>query len=164
MTVFCTSWVLFFCALVVHLIVWKIRLPKFHTCTLLMLFALVFVLGCVGLVLFWQISLAQFAHVALYYTALSLSYVITYSAFEGDSPTLSLIRHLDKDGAQGLSTEHVEEFLAARPFIRARVAALVHDGFVRDEGGRYFPAGKGSPFFKVILLFRKFYGEMERGG
>jgi len=163
MAVFLTTLVLFLGALGLHLIVWKIRLPKFHTRTLLLLFALVLFLWLVTLTL-RPMSLAEVAHVCLFYTSLSLCYVITYSAFEADSPTLSLIRHAHEAAGQGISSEEVHLFLEKRPFVKARLAALTHDGLVREENGRYFAVGGGSIFFRVILIFRKLYGSIQEGG
>jgi hypothetical protein len=103
-------------------------------------------------------------HVCLFYVSLAFYYVITYSAIEGDSPTLSLIRHLNASGGRGISSAELHEFLEARPFIKARITALMHDGLLREENGRYFVAGRGSLFFRLILAFRRLYGSIERGG
>jgi hypothetical protein len=163
MAVFLTTLVLFLTALALHLIVWKIRLPRFQTRTLLLLFA--FGLGM------WLLTLTirpmpwpDVVHVCLFYTSLSLCYVITYSAFEADSPTLSLIRHAHDAAGQGMSSEEVHLFLEKRPFVKARLAALTHDGLVREENGRYFAVGGGSIFFRGILMFRKLYGPIQEGG
>jgi hypothetical protein len=163
MRVFLTTLVLFVAALTLHLVVWRIRLPKFHTRTLLFLFGLVLIARMVGLV-FWPMPLHEVAHVCVFYVSLCLSYIITYSAFEADSPTLSLIRHAHDAADKGMSSEEVHLFLEKRPFVRARLAALTHDGLVQERNGRYFAAGQGSIFFRVILLFRKLYGTIEAGG
>jgi hypothetical protein len=163
MAVFLTTLVLFLAALGLHLIVWKIRLPKFQTRTLLLLFA--FGLGM------WLLTLTvrpmpwpDVVHVCLFYTSLSLCYVITYSAFEGDSPTLSLIRYVHQSRTIGMPPEEVRHFLETRPFVKARLNALIHDGLVREENGRYLVASNGSLFFRVILAFRKLYGSVDQGG
>src|SRR5438477_12903057 len=110
MAVFLTTSVLFLGALGLHLIVWKIRLPKFQTRTLLLLFALVLFLWLVTLTL-RPMSLAEVAHVCLFYTSLSLCYVITYSAFEADSLALSLIRDAHEADGRGVTSEEVNVFL-----------------------------------------------------
>jgi hypothetical protein len=163
MQVFLTTVLLFVAALGLHLLVWKIRLPRFQTKTLLLLFALVLGVRLVLLAI-WPMSWPELTHVCLYYVSLSLCYVITYSAFEADSPTLSLIRHAHEVAAQGMSPEEVHVFMEKRPFVKARLAALTHDGLLREESGRYFAAGQGSVFFRVVLLFRKLYGTIEEGG
>ena len=163
MAVFLTTSILFLAALGLHLIVWKIRLPKFQTRTLLLLFALALAVWLLTLTV-QSMPWPEVAHVCLFYTSLSLCYVITYSAFEADSPTLSLIRHAHDAAGQGMSSEEVHLFLEKRPFVKARLAALTHDGLVREESGRYFAIGRGSIFFRVILVFRKLYGPIQEGG
>ena len=163
MAVFVTTLGLFLAALALHLVLWKIRLPKFHTRALLLLFALVLFMR-LALLAIWPMTFPETGHVCLFYISLSLCYVITYTAIEGDSPTLSLIRHVHNSGARGVSSADVHEFLAQRPFITARISALKHDGLLREEEGRYFVAGRGSLFFRVILGFRRLYGSIERGG
>lgn len=163
MTVFFTTLLLFAFALAVHLVLWRMRLPKYHTRTLLILF-----FGVLGAWLLTtplqSITFPEVAHICLFYTSAALCYVITYSALEADSPTLSLVRHLEQGGPAGLSTGEVETFLSTRPFVRARLGALVHDGLVQEKDGRYFTASSGSMFFRVILAFRKLYGSIEQGG
>ena len=163
MTVFVTTVVLFAFALGVHLVLWRVRLPKYHTRTLLLLFFSLLG-GWLILTPLQPITLPQIAHVCLFYTSLAFCYIITYSALEADSPTLSLVRHMAQSGAAGLSTAEVESFLSTRPFVRARLGALVHDGLVEERNSRYFVASRGSLFFQVILGFRKLYGAIQQGG
>jgi hypothetical protein len=163
MTIFFATSALFLCSIGLHLLIWKIRLPKYHTRTLVILFALVLGAGMAAFPIH-RMGLPQLIHLCLFYTSLSLCYVILYSTIEFDSPTLSLIRHLAHNGTRGLSLEEVRQFLEARPFVRRRLAALLHDGLVREENGRYFVAGRGSLFFRLILAFRALYGSIERGG
>src|SRR5438270_32 len=116
MAILLTTLALFLTALGLHLVLWKVRLLKYHTRTLLWLFALV--LGV--WLLLWPIhamELFQMFHVSLFYIVLSFCYVITYSAIEGDSPTLSLIRHLNASGGRRISSKELHEFLERRPFI-----------------------------------------------
>jgi hypothetical protein len=164
MSVFVTTLVLFVGALAFHLVLWRVRLPKYHTRTLLLLFASVLAVWLPLTLLIGTLAWPELLHICMYYTSLALCYVITYSALEADSPTLSLIRHLHATGSRGLSEDEVRSFLETRPFVRARLNALVHDGLVAERDGRFFVASNGSPFFRVILGFRSLYGAIEQGG
>ena len=150
-------------ALSAHLILWRFRLPKAQIKALLLIFAAVLVGWFVGFGL-RALPLAEVLQIGLCYTAISLSYVITYSAIEGDSPTLSLMRVLAGRREQGVSASEVDDFLAQRPFVKARIAALLAAGQVREEEGRYVIAGSPSLFFRVILGYRRLYGPISRGG
>jgi hypothetical protein len=160
----------FVVALICHWIYWRIALPKTQLKTLLFVFLVVFVAAIpvsVGLSKFladmpYIVSLLYFV---LIYWAAALCYVITYSAMEGDSPTLSLTRHLHRKGGAGISHEEVEEFFRQRPFVRARVKALVTDNIFIEESGGYRLASGKYLFFRLILGYRRVvFGPIKSGG
>jgi hypothetical protein len=157
----------------VHLVLWRVRLPQAQLKTLLVLFFF----GWCGAIGFAWISnwsllslgegnvLNGFLYFSLFYWSAALCYVITYSAMEGDSPTLSLTRHLHRKGAEGLSHEEVEEFFRQRPFVGARVKALATDNIFFEESGGYRLASGNYLFFRLILGYRKVvFGPVKAGG
>jgi len=163
MSVFLSGVGLFVLALAAHVILWKVRLPKHHTPALLGIFFLLLLPGF-PLAIIPGLSLLETLHALLLYVSLSLCYVITYSAIEGDSPTLSLMRFVAETPIQGRTIQDIESFFAEKPFIRARISALLHSSLVRQENGRYFIQGSPSLPFRMILGFRKIYGEIPKGG
>jgi hypothetical protein len=156
-----------------HLILWRLRLPQSQLKTLLVLFFLTWC-GAVGFA--WASDWNYFAlgegsafvgflYFSLLYWAAALCYVITYSAMEGDSPTLSLTRHLHRKRAEGVSHEEIEEFFRQRPFVGARVKALVTDSIFIEESGGYRLASGKYLFFRLILGYRKVvFGPVKAGG
>jgi hypothetical protein len=64
----------------------------------------------------------------------------------------------------GLPADEIGDFLSQRPFVKARLATLVHSGLVRKEGDRYLINGQPSLPFRIILGFRKLYGPISKGG
>jgi len=161
MRIFLTTCSLFAAALAIQIILWKVRLPKSQMRTLLVIFALVFAVWLVGAAAF-SIPFVDMLHIALFYVSTSLAYTITYSAIEADSPTLSLMRFVAQ--RNGVSADEVAYFFEQRPFMRARLAALVQSGLIRKDDGRYVLAGGGSLAFRLILGYRKVYGPIPKGG
>jgi hypothetical protein len=161
--IFLTSVGLFLFAFVVHLIIWRLKLPKRQIRALLLIFGAIF---CVWLVASMPRSwrLAEILHVILFYGSMSLCYIITYTAIEADSPTLSLIRFLADARMEGRSKDAVAQFMALRPFVRARLAALARSGLIREESSRYVATGAQPLFFRIVLEFRKLYGPISKGG
>jgi hypothetical protein len=161
-----------FIAWIVHLAIWRWRLPKAQLKALLVIFALVWVVaalsilaGVAGAGSFAAGSLVGFLYFCLFYWSGALCYVITYSAMEGDSPTLSLTRHLHAKGAEGVSHEEIEEFFRQRPFVGARVKALVTDNIFIEESGGYRLASGNYLFFRLILGYRRVvFGPVKAGG
>lgn len=158
---------------VIHLILWRWRLPAAQLRALLAIFLSVFVAAC--LLLFSGVlssdfgpeggKMVGFLYFAMSYWAASLCYVITYSAMEGDSPTLSLTRHLHRRGKEGVSHAEIEEFFQQRPFVGARVKALVTDNVFMEEEGGYRLSPGSYLFFRVILGYRRVvFGPIKSGG
>lgn len=161
-----------FIAWIVHLAIWRWRLPKAQLKALLIVFAVVWALAALsvltGFVGAWSFAAGWFVgflYFCLIYWSAAFCYMITYSAMEGDSPTLSLTRHLHRRGEEGVSHDEVEDFFRQRPFVGARVKALVTDNiFVEEEGGYRLSPGSYL-FFRVILGYRRVvFGPIKSGG
>ena len=163
MQIFLITGALFLVSFLAQMVIWRVRLPDQQTRALLVIFAITFGLWLVGAVVF-SMTIVDVLHVALFYLSISLCYVITYTAIEADSPTLSLIRFLADAKTQGRSTEEIRRFMALRPFVRARLAALARSGLIREEGSRYVAVGQPPLSFRVILGFRRLYGPISKGG
>jgi hypothetical protein len=159
---------LFLIAFLLHLAWWRIRLPKRQLPALFKGFVLFFPLGLCALKAggLWPAALftsPATAVVGLLYFSLVITYVITYSALEGDSPTLSLMRWIAQH-PEGVREQDLEDFIASRPFIQARLKALEADDLTEVRGGAVFIKGRPSLFFRIIVAWRALYGSIERGG
>ena len=168
-----SAFLTFSAAWLAHLMLWRVRLPQAQLKTLLVLF---FLTCCAAVGFAWSSDWSHFLlgegsapigflYFSLLYWSAAFCYVITYSAMEGDSPTLSLTRHLHRKGAAGISHEEVEDFFRQRPFVGARVKALVTDNiFIEEEGGYRLSPGSYL-FFRVILGYRRVvFGPIKSGG
>ena len=168
-----SAFLTFSAAWLAHLMLWRVRLPQAQLKTLLVLFFLTWC-GAAGFAWAsdWSYLLLGegsapigFLYFSLLYWSAALCYVITYSAMEGDSPTLRLTRHLHRGGAEGVSHEEIEEFFRQRPFVGARVKALVTDNIFIEESGGYRLASSKYLFFRVILGYRRVvFGPVKAGG
>jgi hypothetical protein len=163
MRIFLTTCVLFGLGFVLHVIVWKTRLPRDHSKALLFVFGIVFAPWLV-FALFRSVPIFDLLDICLFYVSASLCYIVLYSAVEVDSPTLVLMRFLSEAGTAGRSTGEVADFFARRPFVQARVNALLLSGHIREEAGRYVLAGEAPAGFRFIRAFRKLYGPIPLGG
>jgi hypothetical protein len=163
MKIFLATVALFLTAFLLHVVIWKIRLPRHQMRALMLVFGLVILLWAPVAALA-AVSMPGFLHVGLFYVVCSLCYFIIYTTIEADSPTLSLMRFIARHESQGISTDLVKQFLARRPFVKARLTTLVQSGGIREQDGRYVISGSPSLFFRLILGFRKLYGPISRGG
>jgi len=163
MFIFLSTIVLFSACIAVHIVIWRMRLPKRQMRTLF----LIFLFGFVG---FSAVSLARhtapltIAYIAIYFWSVGLSYMITYSAIEADSPTLRLMRFIGASSLEGRSAEEITSFIGQRPFVSARLIALGKSRRVREQEGRFCVSGYESLAFRLILGFRRVYGAIPKGG
>ena len=163
MLIFLATLVLFVLFFGIHLVVWRIRLPRRQFGSLLVIFGMVFISGLAAAAVS-SISILNVLHIALFYTAASLCYMVLYSAIYQDSPTLSLMRFISENQADGRSVLEVVSFLAQRPFVKGRLAELVDSRLVREQNCKYVISGKGSLGFRFILAYRELYGPITKGG
>jgi hypothetical protein len=171
MSVFFATTLLIGSLFMVHLVWWRVGLPRRQRAALLVLFfsgslilapAVGFVLGKVGVE---PLSWIQWLNVALAIVAFTLAYVVTYSALEADSPTLSLVRHISAAGASGVREEELVTFMASRPFVGARLSALLEEGMIHEREGRIHLAEHPYTLFRLVLLHReKVLGLTHHGG
>jgi len=159
---------LFVLAFLIHLAWWRIRLPRRQRPTLFRGLILFLPLGLGGLTAVglwparWLLSPAA-AVVALIYLSLTITYVISYTALEGDSPTLSLMRWIGAHPG-GVSQGELDAFMASRPFVQTRLKALEEDGLAEQRGERVYAKGRPTLLFRAVMGWRELYGPVERGG
>ena len=150
--------------LAVHLAIWRLRVPRRATRAL----AAIFGVGLLGILLigWWlaEFNWAQCIYVVALYGAVSLTYLLTYTAIEGDSPTLSLAFYIAQGGSAGRSAAELEEFVAARPFVMSRLAQLEQGGFVVRRGDRLELAERSTLVLDAGEFYRRLMGRRTRGG
>lgn len=162
--VFLITVLLFVAAMLLHVIWWRIALPKKQLPTLFRLFIIFFV----TVVFLVQVAARYNAcnwlaaptwidwlTVAFLYGSLAICYLITYPAIEAHSPTLSLMYALYRSGGKGMSHEDAASFLERFQFISARMGALIADGFLVNSDGLLKLPERNYFFFKAILVYRK---------
>lgn len=162
MTIFLFTVLPLAAAFLVHFVWWQIGPPRRQLRTIFLLYVAGFVvavaagivapqwLAATSVVWWWSM-----VYIMVFYWAVALSYMITYSAMEGDSPTLALILELKKCGAQGFSRADLEHFFSRRPFLRARMQKLLEEGMLRKDGDGYRLTRPSSLAFELILWWRR---------
>lgn len=159
---------IFCAAFLVHLLWWRLALPRRQTAALLMLFC--------GVLVAW-LAVSHFIpgrwftaadrweaiHVAIFHVSCTLAYVVAYSALEHRSPSMTLLVAVADSGAAGCTPEELHGLLAGASPVEVRLDAMVHDGMVTCDGDGYVLAPKGRAWAAVFAAWRRFLG-MPRGG
>lgn len=155
---------LFGLAFVLHVIMWRIHLPKRPTRVLSLFFLGVL---CCGSVILYKyapkfsifgvhppVAIAEYFQIWLYFVSLTLAYMITYSAIEADSPSLLIIMKISDAGASGLAKEHLEREMDDSVLIEPRVKDLLIDKMAELYEGKYRLKMKGILMARLFTFYR----------
>ncbi|MBW1859182.1 MAG: hypothetical protein JRI70_03680 [Deltaproteobacteria bacterium] len=164
MTVLFYGSLLFGLGLVVHVVIWRVHLPKRQAKVIFLLFA--GFLFC-GSYILWKYrhglsilgfhppsDLAQYLQFWIYYVSLTLAYMITYSAIEADSPSLIIIMRIHEAGSSGLAKESLEGVMNDRILIEPRLKDLLVDKMADFQEGKYRLTKKGVLIARLFTFYR----------
>jgi len=164
----------FLVSFLIHLAVWRIKLPKRQTKTLLLI--MFSVLGATLLLLRayvgelalscgWAVPVTagDYLHLALVNVSLVLSYMITYSALEADSPSLVIALTVAGAGPGGIAEGDFNAFVNDDNLVKPRINDLVLDKMARLDDGRYSLTPKGLLFARLFIFYRALLGRGKGG-
>ena len=156
---------LFFLSFTLQLIIWKVHLPKRQTKALLLVFFSSIAGGLICISLFSNYTeilgtfaldfLYEYLHVIVFFTSLTLAYMITYSAIEVDSPSLVMITAIAKAGSEGLDGKEFERTMNDDLLVKSRVNDLILDKMAYLEGSKYKLTPKGILMSRIFIMYRK---------
>lgn len=162
----------FFSFFLLHLAVWKVRLPSRQTKTLLFLLFSGLAAALAFFRLFPALTLLGFSPpagppenlaVAVYVTSLILAYTITYSAVEADSPTLVMIKTIADAGEKGIAKADFFSALNDEVLVAPRLRDLLTDKMAELLDGKYALTPKGRLFAALFTYYRALLG-LGKGG
>lgn len=164
--------VIFILSLAVHLAVWKLHLPKNQKRALLGIFLGVFFVALSGIWILSQFAgLAQvspqsleYLQIFIFYISMVLTYMVTFSAIEVDSPSLMIVQSITSKGSAGLDKEEFGRMMRDDVLVLPRIKDLVDDGIVYLDSGKYKLAPKGVSIARLFIFYRKLMGIGEKGG
>ena len=165
MNIFICGTLLFGIAFFLHVIIWKIRIPKNQMKALLLIFFLVFISGMLSIsfvqynkLLFFQGEIMYFSeiiHVTIFFTALTFSYFLVYASFIGESPTLFLVWNIANAGKMGLNKNDLYKLIEDDIFIKPRFEYLIEEKMVNKVEDKYLLSPKGNTFIYIIIIIQK---------
>jgi hypothetical protein len=153
-------------SLIVHLVIWRIRLPRGHTTALLAVFLLTPIVvivagGPLGVPMpatIWDWILSF-----LVYVPSMLTYICLYSLLEHRSPTVEMVDLIQRGGGEIALDDLRAEFVKT-PAVGVRIAQLVRSGVLSQTDGAVTIAPKWRPVVQTIVLGSIVLGVSEGGG
>jgi len=153
---------IFALAFLIHLIIWRIKIPKAQTKTLIRIY-----FGTLVIVFFsflteqiidknvLPISFLELFHIFLLYTSLVLAYLTTYSALEVDSPSLIMVTSVANAGLNGLTKSDFNKLMTDDVLIKPRIRDLTRDNLAYVCNGKYRLTKAGFYFIQIFITYRK---------
>jgi predicted permease len=165
---------LFAVTFLVHLVWWRIRIPRRQTATILLLFFAALPIGVVAArsiptlaprvpTTFWGLLL-----VAQFHYGAALAYACINSALQHDSPALMVVTYVALAGAKGRTRDEVRTILRDDVLIEPRIREFAAGGIIElaglgKAGGRYRLTPRGLRFLRTMTLVRNVF-RLPRGG
>jgi hypothetical protein len=146
-------------AFLAHWLLWRVRIPARQTAALLAIFSATLVIGLVSSVWWppaWRFSSVwEVLHAAIFHVAAMLAYVVAYSALEERSPSMTILSRVADAGSLGHSREELQAMLVNVSPVEIRLAAMVRDGMVREDGGTVVLTAKGWAWANTFTMWRR---------
>ena len=157
MRLFLTAAALLVVAFLVHVVLWRVALPRRQIQSLLAIFILVPTAAVAGsaagvLPLFAGLTNPQAVALALLYTSCALFYTCNYSAIEMSSPTLTIVSVIASCGEIGCSEQQIADRLKTDDDATTRFDAMVAGRAVAIEGDRCVLTRSGRFFATLFEL------------
>lgn len=173
MSVLAYTIILFTVAFFIHLIIWKICLPRNQTRALVLIFSAILIFG----ILLLKISLDQvnafdlvifktiygYLQLCLLFVSLTLAYIVTYSGLEVDSPSLVMVMKIAQAGPHGLNKNILEANMNDDLLVLPRLRDLLSARMVYLDRGKYKLKGAGLLVARIFVVYRKLL-KLEKGG
>lgn len=159
-------------AFLIHLFVWRVRLPKSQTGALLGIFIIVMIAGTAFIIvrpdlIRWSLcasrNIPEMLQFILLFISISVCYIISYPAVEVDSPTLLIIKAVSEKGCLGLDKSELESRMKDDILVLPRINDMLQDGMIIREGEGYKLTRKGSAIARIFLFYRSIIGGAKGG-
>lgn len=152
--------ILTFClAMLVHLAVWRLCLPKKNRAfALVNVFLWTLVLGVIILR-----DIPGCLDYAVLYCSLAAAYIVSYPAVEIDSPSLVIVRDIAGAGKSGLDKSELYRTMSDEMLVADRVKDLLDADLVRMDSGKYLLTPKGRFLAGIFIRFRRLLN-LPKGG
>jgi hypothetical protein len=168
METFLSAACLFLIGTLIHILWWRIRLPSSQTSALLKIYSTTFLawiaLWATGKNFFWITSRSNLVECSLLYGSVVLAYIVTYSAIEAESPTLTIMMMVHEGPACGIRIDQIYAYVDRHPFLRSRLEGLVASGTVVIENDKIKAGRPPSLPIRLVIEYRNLFGHLESIG
>jgi hypothetical protein len=168
MAVFLSAFGVFAIAFAIHLIWWRLRVPRRQAAVLSALFLSVAIAGfgtiAIGNPFPGEMPVPRILLSVLLFFSFSAAYLILFSALEADSPTLTVIGLIAERGSRGIHRQEVISIMQRHSYVKLRIEQMVTDGMVVEMPNGLRLASQGLWLTSIVLFYRTMLGRKHVGG
>lgn len=165
---------LFLACQVIHIVIWRIKKPSGYMTWFPILFIIFVPLAALvayGLVHFFNIwgdevatPWLEWSAIMLFQSVLSLVYIIGYTAVAAFSPSMEIIKALNRAPAGLPRNQLATPFFEETALSDDRINNLIKAELIREEKGALYLARRGRSMTHLVLLYRHLIGLPDGGG
>lgn len=159
------GFLIFFSCLIIHILIWRIKVPTLSSLILIFIFLIIPFLG-LSIILVniagvkYHLSLDADVLIEVFFLHLSLSliYIASYPAVEAHSPSLVILLMIASSPFKKMTAEDIIRYYSASNTIVERVEDLKVSGLITegDKGLQLRPLAK--VIIRFYILYRKMLG------
>jgi hypothetical protein len=168
MAVLLSAAALFAAALAIHLVWWRVSVPRAQLAALLGLFLATAVVGFAAIgagdLVGGELPLPRLLLAILLFGSFCLVYLILFTALEADSPTLTVLGLIAEAGSSGIHKEALSRAMERHSYVGVRIDQMVADGMVVETASRLRLAAQGLWLSSLVLLYRRLLARKHLGG
>lgn len=159
---------LFVVALALHLVWWRLKVPRQQLAALLGLFLLTAACGfttiCAGDFFTGELPLPRLLLAILLFGSFGVVYLILFTAVEADSPTLTLLELIAETGSRGIHSNELVRAMERHSYVQLRIDQMIADGMVVETPPGLRLAAQGQWLSSLVLFYRRLLGRTHVGG
>lgn len=148
-------------ALIVQIVIWRIRVPKKQMFCLFGIFLCLPLLVLIVCANWFALTLLDSLAATLLWLAMAAAYIQTYPALREDIPSFRLLLLLEKEQA-GMSKEQIITAMKTDNLFSAKLDELENENLLVTKNGRLELSPAGRKLAHLFYYYRKMLG-LERG-
>lgn len=156
-------------SLLLHWLVWRIRLPRRQILALFSILWGVPFLGIPAIVLpplsnvIGPLKPSECVQIALFQVAMALAYIVAYTALEERSPSMTILTSVADSKGRGRSREELCALLQGVNPVELRLDAMLRDKLASEDDSGCRLTAKGRFWSHVFALWPRLL-RMDKGG
>ena len=174
MDIFISGLSLFLISLGLHILIWKLKIPANPVKVLILIFFGIFA-GYIIMInantssgtmdfVFHKLSGIQMIHLIIFYSTLTVTYLLIYLALIEDGPSLFTIISLTRSLNHGLTRDELMMMITDDYFILPRIKFLIDEKMIHLMNDKYSITEQGKKFLSTYLFIQRLMRWQDKAG